>query len=125
MMELIANILLAAGAFGLAAYCFVLQRKISSFAKLEDGMGGAIAVLSAQVDDMTKALSIAQAAAGDSSSKLEDLTQRAEAAAVRLELLVSSLHDLPTPERSQPPDVGERRPRFVRHRSRSEEEVAE
>ena len=43
-MELIANIMLAAGAFGLAAYCFVLQKKISKFSQLEDGMGGAIAM---------------------------------------------------------------------------------
>ena len=42
-MEIIANIMLAAGAFGLAAYCFVLQKKISKFSQLEDGMGGAIA----------------------------------------------------------------------------------
>lgn len=125
-MELIANIMLAAGAFGLAAYCFVLQKKISRFSKLEDGMGGAIAVLSAQVDDMTRALSSARGAAQESSTRLQDLTERAEAAAVRLELLVSSLHDLPTPPPPPPPtELADRRARFIRHRSRREEEVLE
>jgi predicted metal-dependent hydrolase len=124
-MELIANIMLAAGAFGLGAYCFVLQRKINRFSKLEDGMGGAIAVLSAQVDDMTRALSSARSAAAESSNRLEELTSRAEAAAVRLELLVSSLHDLPTAAAAPPADLGDRRTRFIRHRSRREQEVAE
>lgn len=123
-MELIANIMLAAGAFGLAAYCFVLQKKISKFSQLEDGMGGAIAVLSVQVDELTKALSKAQLAAADSSRKLEDLTARAEGAAVRLELLVSSLHDLPNSE-ADSTESPDRRMRFVRHRSRRDQEAAE
>lgn len=124
-MELIANIMLAAGAFGLAAYCFILQKKISKFAQLEDGMGGAIAVLSAQVDDMTKVLTKAQSAAEDSTLKLNNLTTRAEASAIRLELLLSSLHDLPEPEDDSQSEAQDKRMRFVRHRSRRDQEAAE
>jgi len=124
-MELIADILLAAGAFGAAVYCFVLQRRLTRFSQLENGMGGAVAVLSAQVDDLTRALASAQGTAGNSTRKLEDLTQRAEAAAVRLELLVSSLHDLPETE-SRPAEAdSERRMRFVRARARREPEAME
>jgi len=90
-MELIANVLLAAGAFGAAVYCLVLSRRLSRFTQLENGMGGAIAVLSAQVDDMTRALGQAQTAAGDQTARLEGLTRRAEAAAARLDLLVARL----------------------------------
>jgi len=50
-MELISDILLMAGSFG------------------ETGMGGAIAVLSAQVDDMTVALDKARGAANGSGPK--------------------------------------------------------
>ena len=58
-------------------------------------MGGAIAVLSAQVDDMTRALQAAQGTAGQSSAALEAQVARAEAAAARLDLILAALHDLP------------------------------
>ncbi len=94
-MEIIADLLLGAGALGSGLFCYVLSRKLRSFSTLETGMGGAIAVLSAQVDDMTRALEQARMAAGDSTVTLRTLTERAEASAQRLELLLASLHDLP------------------------------
>ena len=42
-MTLIADILLAAGAFGAAIYCYVLSGRLKKFTTLETGMGGAIA----------------------------------------------------------------------------------
>jgi hypothetical protein len=94
-MELISDILLIAGAIGAAFYCFVLSRRLSRFTNLDRGVGGAIAVLSAQVDDMTRALANAQGTASGSTDKLAALTVRAEEVAGRLELLVASMHDLP------------------------------
>ncbi|MDJ1008261.1 MAG: hypothetical protein QNJ13_10605 [Paracoccaceae bacterium] len=94
-MELIADILLIAGALGAAVYCVVLARRLNRFNDLEKGMGGAIAVLSAQVDDMTKTLEAARQTAGSSTGTLDELTGRAETVAQRLELLVASMHDLP------------------------------
>lgn len=94
-MEMIADILLVAGALGATFYCFILARRLARFNDLENGVGGAVAVLSGQVDDLTKTLKTAQAAAGESSASLEQLTERAEAVAKRLELLVASMHDLP------------------------------
>jgi len=96
-MEMIANVCLAAGAFGAAFYCHILNRRLRNFARLDSGMGGAIAVLSAQVDDMTQVLQAARAAASESTASLEERVARAEAAAQRLELLLASLHDLPAP----------------------------
>ena len=100
---------------------------------LESGMGGAIAVLSAQVDDMTVALEQARGAANGSAESLDALTARGEAVARRLELLVASLHDLPDPKAAPPrPEVEEdasdedRRLRFVRRRApRDRMEAAE
>jgi methyl-accepting chemotaxis protein len=100
-MELIADILLVAGALGAGFYCFVLARRLARFNDLEGGMGGAVAVLSKQVDEMTQALETARDAAGQSSESLEALTLRAESVAKRLELLVASMHDLPAPEGSE------------------------
>ncbi len=94
-MELIADILLIAGALGAGFYCIVLSRRLNRFTNLEKGVGGAIAVLSSQVDDMTKALDEARSATNSSASSLKDMTGRAEGVAQRLELLVASMHDLP------------------------------
>ncbi len=119
-MELISDFLLAAGAFGAAIYCHALSRRLSNFATLESGMGGAIAVLSLQVDEMTRALEQARGAATGSASQLETLTTRAEAVQVRLELLLASMHDLPTPQPQMPEAElldADRRLRFVRRRN--------
>lgn len=114
-MALIADFLLALGAFGAAIYCFVLSRRLMRFTTLESGMGGAIAVLSAQVDEMTAVLKKAGAVAESSSASVEDLTSRAETVSKRLELLLASMHDLP--EAADPVDDLEcRKPRFVRRR---------
>lgn len=126
-MQVIADILLTAGAFAAAFYCYVLSRRLKRFQTLEGGLGGAIAVLSAQVDDMTRALDRARAAAEVQSTSLEDLTRRGEAAAARLELLVASLHDLPeaAPSRDAPPPE-DRRLRVLRRRpGRPDLEAAE
>lgn len=122
-MDLIANILLIAGSFGAAIYCWVLATRLKRFTTLESGMGGAIAVLSAQVDDMTVALDKARGAASHSAESLEVLTARGEAVAKRLELLVASLHDLPDPTTkprataAEEPQEEDRKLRFVRRRS--------
>ena len=119
-MELISDILLMAGSFGAATYCYVLSTRLKRFTTLETGMGGAIAVLSAQVDDMTVALDKARGAANGSAESLEVLTARGEAVARKLELLVASLHDLPDPAAPRPvedePVAVDRRPPFVRCR---------
>lgn len=131
-MDLIADILLMAGSFGAAIYCYVLSTRLKKFTTLETGMGGAIAVLSAQVDDMTVALEKARGAANGSAESLEALTARGEAVARKLELLVASLHDLPDPKAPparpmvEEPTEEERRLRFVRRRApRDELEAAE
>lgn len=131
-MELIADGLMAAGAFGAALYCYILAQRLRKFQTLESGMGGAIAVLSAQVDDMTRALDKARGAANGQASALQELTERGEAVAARLDLILASMHDLPDPSPPRKPqeetaeDIQERRLRFVRRRaSRDGLEAAE
>lgn len=130
-MELIADVLMSAGAFGAAVYCYVLAGRLKKFTTLETGMGGAIAVLSAQVDDMTRALEKARGAANGSAAGLEALVQRAETVSGKLELMVAAMHDLPqslpSPEASQEtPEENDRKLRFVRRRTvRNDLEAAE
>lgn len=121
-MDIIADIFLAAGAVGAGIYCFILGRRLNRFNDLEKGVGGAVAVLSAQVDDLTKTLSAAQNTASVSAQTLTDLTVRAEAMSQRLELQMASLHDIPRAPAAAPAPqptpaqqtTGE--PMFVRHR---------
>jgi len=126
-MQMISDVLLAAGAFGAAIYCYVLALRLKRFSTLESGMGGAIAVLSVQVDDMTRALDRARTAATGSASSLEALNQRAESVAARLEILLAAMHDLPDPKAPPAPAKAEqdRRVRIVRRRSSREMEAAE
>jgi hypothetical protein len=116
-MTLIADFMLAAGAFATALYCLVLSRRLKRFTTLETGMGGAIAVLSAQVDDMTKALEQARGSAHASANGLESQVRRAEAAAARLDLILASLHDLPAEASPRQEEPDDRRLRFVRRRA--------
>ena len=104
-MEIIADILLAAGAIGAGVYCFVLGRRLNRFNDLEKGVGGAVAVLSAQVDDLSKTLTAAQQTATLSAQTLTDLTGRAEDMSRRLELQMASLHDIPASPTTAAPDV--------------------
>lgn len=122
-MDIIADILLVAGAAGAGLYCFILGRRLNRFNDLEKGVGGAVAVLSAQVDDLTKTLSAAQSTAAASASTLTDLTARAEAMSQRLELQMASLHDIPdlpannTKTQTTVPQATAAEPMFTRHRT--------
>lgn len=120
-MELISDILLAAGALGAGIYCLVLGRRLNRFNDLEKGVGGAVAVLSAQVDDLSKMLTAAQNTAAASAKSLTELTGRAEAMSRKLELQMAALHDIPdtppspTPAPTPPQDCAE--PMFKRSTS--------
>lgn len=126
-MDLIADILMVAGALGAAIYCAVLARRLRRFNDLEKGVGGAVAVLSAQVDDMTRTLRAAQDTSMRSEEALDRLTKRAESTAQRLELMMASLHDLPadTPPAAapDPPPRRQGEPMFIRHARNSREGV--
>jgi hypothetical protein len=118
-MDLIADILLAAGALGAGIYCFVLGRRLNRFNDLEKGVGGAVAVLSVQVDDLSKMLTAAQNTAAVSAKSLTDLTSRAEAMSRKLELQMAALHDIPDPPEPAPPpetvpQVDKPEPMFMR-----------
>lgn len=117
-MTLIADILLVAGALGAALYCMILSRRLNRFNDLKTGVGGAVAVLSVQVDDMTKTLESARSAAGDSTSSLKILTTKAEDVAKRLELLMASMHDLPEPNNASAPpkETHDSNLLFLRHK---------
>ncbi|TNC51577.1 hypothetical protein FHG66_05285 [Rubellimicrobium rubrum] len=110
----LSDILLGAGALGAGIYCLVLSRRLRRFTDLERGVGGAVAVLSAQVDDLSRSLQRAEGAAKSSVDTLAQASERAEAAGKRLELLMASMHDLPGSAEDSAKIPG---PVFIRHPS--------
>ena len=70
IVTVVSDILLGAGALGAAVYCGVLAQRLKRFNNLENGVGGAVALLTA-------------------------LTERAESASRKLELMLAALNDLP------------------------------
>lgn len=115
-MQFVADILLVAGALGAGIYCFVIARRLARFNDLESGVGRAVALLSMQVDDLTTTLSEVRDAASSTTESISGMTDRAELAAKRLELLLASMHDLdesPEETRTSPTDRSE--PVFLRH----------
>lgn len=115
-MDIVADVLLFCGAIGACLYCHILQSRLRKLTQLENGMGGAIAVLSVQVDQLQNALNAARSTVKESTLELNTLAQKADGAALRLEMLLASLHDLPGQVDS--PDVGHNKPRQLRSRAR-------
>ncbi len=104
-MTYLADIFLGAGALAAAFYCMILSRRLTRLTRLDQDLGGAIAVLSKQVDEMTSVLGAAQSAATASTAALDEQTLKAETAAERLELLVAALDDIPYDAPASPPPL--------------------
>lgn len=111
-MKLIADILMVAGALGAAIYCFVLSRRLSRFNSLESGVGGAVAVLSSQVTELSDMLNKARKESSIAAEALQGITTRAEGTAERLELMLAAMHDLPQEAETR---NGPEEPMFKRH----------
>lgn len=92
-MELIADGMLIAAAATAALYCWILSRRLNALRDLDKGLGGAIAGLSAQVDETRASLADAKSVTHTRSRELGELTARAEIAAGRLEMLLAALHE--------------------------------
>ncbi|MEO9824249.1 MAG: hypothetical protein ABJO29_09490 [Yoonia sp.] len=100
-MAFISDILLSAGAFGVAIYCMILSRRLRRFTSLEGDIGKAIKTMSVQISELNLSLRRAQENGNQSVRRLNAGSQRAEEAAKHLELLVASLHSLPSAEKNQ------------------------
>ncbi len=85
ILSFLSDILLGAGALAAAFYCVVLSRKLNRLTGLDQELGGAIALLSQQVDEMTLVLQAAQSSATGTRDELTELTTRAEQIAAELQ----------------------------------------
>lgn len=92
-MEYISDIFLGTAAISAALYCLLLSRRLSRLRGLDQDLGGAIALLSKQVDDMTHVLREAQTSAEASSEELRDMAERAEIASNKMEEMFAAMQD--------------------------------
>lgn len=89
-MDILADIAIGTGALLAAAYCMLLSRRLRAFTRLDGDVGRAIALLSSQVDQLTKALAKAEASSTGRERMLQEQITAAEQAARRLELLMAA-----------------------------------
>ena len=89
-MTVILDLGIALGAFLAAAYCLLLSRRLRAFAQLDGDVGAAIAVLSQQVDALTRALQAASTSSTQAEASLALTIARAETATRNLELLLAA-----------------------------------
>lgn len=89
-MSFLIDMMIAAAALLAAAYCMLLSRRLRALTRLDGDVGRAIAVLSHQVDELTKALRAAEQSNSRANLALEQQIERAESTARRLELLMAA-----------------------------------
>jgi len=88
-----ADLLMIAASLGAAVYCLILSRRLSRLTSFDSGIGGAIAVLSAQVDEMKDALAEARGGTSGAGEHLQDLVIQARSISGELELMIAACHD--------------------------------
>jgi hypothetical protein len=93
LLGLAADLLLMTASLGAAAYCMVLSRRLSRIGSFDKGIGGAIAVLSTQVDEMKTALAAAKAGSDGAGQHLNELVRQAREISAELEMMIAACHD--------------------------------
>ena len=89
-MDLLMNGLLMAGTLFAGGYCWVLARRVRDLKSLDSGLGGAIVMLTRQVELARTTLEEARASSRDSRIELSQLIARADGAAGQLKLLIAA-----------------------------------
>lgn len=87
------DLLLVTASLGAATYCMVLSRRLSRLGSFDKGIGSAIAVLSAQVEEMKTALGEAKEGSDGAGRHLETLVSQAQEISAELEMMIAACHD--------------------------------
>lgn len=94
IIGLISDVLLLAATGGMALWCRILTRRLKAFNNLDTGLGGTIATLTLQVDDLKDSLAAVTAQSQDRGAVIEAANQQADDRIGRMEMLLASLEDL-------------------------------
>lgn len=93
LMSYGADILVTLASLGAMAYCMILSRRLSRLTSFDKGLGGAIAVMSSQVDEMKAALHEAKNGSDGAGHQLGDLVHQAREISSELEMMIAACHD--------------------------------
>jgi len=88
-----ADILLMCASLGAAAYCMILSQRLKKLGSFDKGIGSAIAVMSAQVEEMKAALKEAKTGSDEAGRDLGDLVRQAREISAELEMMIAACHD--------------------------------
>ncbi len=88
-----ADILVILASLGAMGYCIVLSRRLNRLTSFDKGLGGAIAVMSSQVDEMKAALREAKAGSDGAGQQLYELVNQARDISTELEMMIAACHD--------------------------------
>ena len=96
ILTFISDVLLVAATLGMALWCRILCQRLKAFNDIDTGLGGTIAALSLQVDDLKASIASAAASAqgNDRARILSAATDKADDRIGRMEMLLASLEDL-------------------------------
>ena len=94
ILTLLSDILLIAATLGLAIWCRALSRRLKAFNDLDTGLGGTIAALSLQVDELKESLAKATEQTANREAILDEANARADDRIGRMEMLLASLEDI-------------------------------
>lgn len=92
-MAFIADILLLAAACAAAVYCRLLSQKLQHLGRTDGGLGGAVAALNEQVNELQLTINQVSAGATQKASRLDEVAKRADTISRKLQLLLISLHE--------------------------------
>ena len=93
LLSIVTDLLLVTASVGAAAYCMVLSRRLTRLGSFDQGIGSAIAVLSAQVEEMKTALGEAKAGSDGAGQHLNGLVRQAQDISAELEMMIAACHD--------------------------------
>lgn len=94
ILGLISDALLLAGTCGMAVWCRILTKRLKEFDDLDTGLGGTIAALSAQAEELKASIRAASEQTSDRGAALEEANARADDRIGRMEMLLASLEDI-------------------------------
>ena len=115
-ISFLADGLLIIAALGASFYCMVLGRRLANFASVDKGLGGAIATLALQVEDMKTALNEARAGSNEAAERLSTLLEQASEVSQDLDVMIAAFHDI---DQAKPPEAPEAEEPVIMFRHRA------
>lgn len=94
MIDTISDVLLIAGALGLAGYCWVLSRRLQALGRSDAGLGASIAALGEQVESLSRTTDAAVSEADSAGGRLAALIEEADRHEAELSVILAGLSDM-------------------------------